>query len=168
MAAGMGIVIEYAGQSGNPQWQQPTDLCWDYLRFTRTERALSRDPNVIGIPLVFKPKFAGHGTLDHWTINGKSYPYTKTIALRQGQRYRLLFKNESTDDHPVHLHRHIFELCHLPVGGETRGILKDTVLVDAKKELAVEFTANDPGNTLFHCHQQDHMDMGFMMLFRYA
>ena len=32
----------------------------------------------------------------------------------------------------------------------------------------VDFTANHPGNTLFHCHQQDHMDNGFMMLFRYA
>jgi len=35
-------------------------------------------------------------------------------------------------------------------------------------ETWIEFTADDPGLTLFHCHQQDHMDMGFMMLFRYA
>jgi FtsP/CotA-like multicopper oxidase with cupredoxin domain len=32
----------------------------------------------------------------------------------------------------------------------------------------VVFTANNPGKTLFHCHQQDHMDSGFMMLFDYA
>jgi FtsP/CotA-like multicopper oxidase with cupredoxin domain len=32
----------------------------------------------------------------------------------------------------------------------------------------VEFTADNPGNTLLHCHQQNHMDMGFMMLLRYA
>ena len=30
------------------------------------------------------------------------------------------------------------------------------------------FTANNPGATLFHCHQQNHMDLGFMMLFDYA
>jgi FtsP/CotA-like multicopper oxidase with cupredoxin domain len=49
-----------------------------------------------------------------------------------------------------------------------RGVFKDVVLVDAHGQVDVEFTADDPGMTLFHCHQQDHMDMGFMMLFRYA
>jgi FtsP/CotA-like multicopper oxidase with cupredoxin domain len=50
----------------------------------------------------------------------------------------------------------------------TGGIVKDVVLVDAGTQVDVEFTADNPGLTLFHCHQQDHMDMGFMMLFRYA
>ena len=33
MAAGMGIVVEYAGSSGKPQWNQPNQLTWDYLLF---------------------------------------------------------------------------------------------------------------------------------------
>lgn len=33
---------------------------------------------------------------------------------------------------------------------------------------AVEFTANQPGLTLFHCHIQAHMDYGFKALFRYG
>jgi FtsP/CotA-like multicopper oxidase with cupredoxin domain len=45
---------------------------------------------------------------------------------------------------------------------------KDVVLVPAKSTAEVEFVANNPGRTLFHCHQQDHMDRGFMMVFRYA
>ena len=101
-------------------------------------------------------------------INGKSYPNTETIALDRGQRYRLLFKNHSTDDHPVHLHRHTFELRRFSGQPETHGILKDTVLVAAGTQVDVEFTADNPGMTLFHCHQQNHMDLGFMMLFRYA
>jgi FtsP/CotA-like multicopper oxidase with cupredoxin domain len=32
----------------------------------------------------------------------------------------------------------------------------------------VDFTADNPGLTLFHCHQQMHMDFGFMALFDYA
>ena len=166
--AGMGIVIEYAGRRGKPQWQQPEALSWSYLPFASPKPASPRDPGVIQIPLVFKSKFTGHGDLDHWTINGKSYPHTETILLHKSQRYRLLLKNESTDHHPLHLHRHLFELCQWPGHGETRGIVKDTVLVDANTQVDVEFTADDPGMTLFHCHQQDHMDMGFMMLFRYA
>ena len=39
--------------------------------------------------------------------------------------------------------------------------------VDTRK-LEIDFTADDPGLTLFHCHQQLHMDFGFMTLFDYA
>jgi FtsP/CotA-like multicopper oxidase with cupredoxin domain len=166
-AAGMGLVVEYAERNGEPQWQQPEALSWDYQRFEGREISSSHEAQAVEIPLVFKSKFTGHGDLDHWAINGKSFPDTDTVDLRQGQRYRLQFKNQSADDHPVHLHRHIFELREMS-GRKTRGIMKDTVLVKSNTQTDVEFTANDPGSTLFHCHQQDHMDMGFMMLFRYV
>ncbi|WP_245632038.1 multicopper oxidase family protein [Edaphobacter aggregans] len=170
MAAGMGMVVEYAGRTGKPVWQQPQTLDWDYLQFGASApqdgAAVPSAPvNVTSIPLVFESKFAGHGAMDRWMINGKSFPDTETVALRQGQRYRLVFRNKSMDDHPVHLHRHTFELKKM-AGRETRGVMKDTVLVKAGTEAEVEFTANAPGLSLFHCHQQDHMDMGFMMLFR--
>jgi FtsP/CotA-like multicopper oxidase with cupredoxin domain len=170
MAAGMGMVVEYAGVGGKPVWQQPQTLEWDYLQFAagapQSDRSLSSaGVNVIAIPLVFESKFAGHGAMDRWMINGRSFPDTETVALKLGQRYRLVFRNRSMDDHPVHLHRHTFELRKM-AGRETRGILKDTVLVKAGSEAEVEFTANAPGLSLFHCHQQDHMDMGFMMLFQ--
>jgi FtsP/CotA-like multicopper oxidase with cupredoxin domain len=32
----------------------------------------------------------------------------------------------------------------------------------------VDFLADNPGPTLFHCHQQLHMDFGFMTLLRYS
>ena len=166
-AAGMGMVIEYAGQSGPPRWQQPETLTWDYAQFG-AGATVAPDNAVVEIPLVFKSKFAGHGAMDRWMINGKSFPKTDSPVLESGKRYRLVMKNESTDNHPVHLHRHVFELRRLSDGRPTRGVVKDTILVDANTEAHVEFTADNPGLTLFHCHQQDHMDMGFMMLFRYA
>jgi FtsP/CotA-like multicopper oxidase with cupredoxin domain len=166
-AAGMGVVVEYEGKTGAPQWVQPKRLVWDYGVFA-AETAVRGEGEVVEIPLVFESKFAGHGAMDKWLINGKSYPDTSEIALREGQRYRLVFKNKSTDDHPVHLHRHSFELRRVPGHPELQGVLKDVVLVGAGTQLEVEFTADHPGKTLFHCHQQDHMDMGFMMLFRYA
>jgi FtsP/CotA-like multicopper oxidase with cupredoxin domain len=177
MAAGMGMVVEYSGREGKPVWQQPQTLDWDYLQFgvdglqfgANALHVEAVEPsagvNVVSIPLAFESKFAGHGAMDRWMINGRSFPETETVALHQGQRYRLVFRNKSMDDHPVHLHRHTFELRKMN-GRETRGILKDTVLVKAGTEAEVEFTANAPGLSLFHCHQQDHMDMGFMMLFR--
>jgi FtsP/CotA-like multicopper oxidase with cupredoxin domain len=168
MAAGMGIVVEYAGSSGKPQWYQPSQLTWDYLLFAAAGPAPPPKPDTVTIPLVFESKFAGHGAMDHWTINGKSYPETASPALTSGQRYRLAFHNRSNNDHPVHLHRHSFELRKLPGHPEIHGILKDVILLDAGTQVEVEFTADDPGPTLFHCHQQNHMDAGFMMLFHYA
>jgi FtsP/CotA-like multicopper oxidase with cupredoxin domain len=170
MAAGMGIVVEYAGSSGKPQWDEPDQLSWDYLPFAAPDPSppSPQQPGAVSIPLVFESKFAGHGAVDHWTINGKSYPDTTGPILIAGQRYRLLFINRSTNDHPVHLHRHSFELRKLPGHPEVHGILKDVILVDASTQVEVEFTADDPGPTLFHCHQQNHMDAGFMMLFQYA
>jgi FtsP/CotA-like multicopper oxidase with cupredoxin domain len=166
-AAGMGIVVEYAGSSGKPVWEQPLSLDWDYHRFATTASAPEGEP-VTDIPLVFESKFAGHGAVDHWMINGKSYPGTETVTLHQGQRYRLRFINRSSDDHPVHLHRHSFEIRTVPGNSSMKGLIKDVVLAPARSEVDVEFIADNPGLTLFHCHQQNHMDAGFMMLFRYA
>ncbi len=72
------------------------------------------------------------------------------------------------DDHPIHLHRHTFEVHNIEKASDLSGLLKDVVLVPANSTVEVEFLANHPGKTLFHCHQQDHMDRGFMMVFDYA
>ena len=162
-AAGMAVVVEYANESGPPRWEQPAELTWNYEQFAVLKPAAEATP-AINIPLVLESKFRGHGAMEAWTINGQSYPDARVPPLRQGQRYRLQFINKSGDDHPLHLHRHSFELCSL---GAPRGILKDVVLVDAQTQTDVEFTANNPGATLFHCHQQNHMDLGFMMLLNY-
>jgi FtsP/CotA-like multicopper oxidase with cupredoxin domain len=36
------------------------------------------------------------------------------------------------------------------------------------QEVEFDFVADNPGMTLFYCHQQLHMDFGFMALFKYA
>ena len=163
--AGMGIVVEYTNQQGKPKWIEPPETLWDYRIFAAAPTA-TREPDEI-IPLRFESKFHGQGNFDSWMINGKSYPHTDTITLRQGQRYRLQMINHSTDDHPLHLHRHSFEVTKLD-GTAVSGLNKDVLVVPANTTSEVDFTANNPGATLFHCHNQSHMDFGFMTLFRYA
>ena len=41
-------------------------------------------------------------------------------------------------------------------------------MLGAFRELALDFIADNPGLTLFHRHQQLHMDFGLMALFGYA
>ena len=163
--AGTGVVVEYAGRTGKPLEPDATNLQWDYRKFADSMPVV-RTPDVT-IPLVFTSKFKGHGGLDQWMINGKSWPDNDPIRLHEGRRHRLVFENRSTDDHPVHVHRHNFELVSIG-GAVTSGVHKDVVIVAAGTKVEADLVAENPGNTLFHCHQQDHMDMGFMTLFKYV
>jgi FtsP/CotA-like multicopper oxidase with cupredoxin domain len=90
-----------------------------------------------------------------------------SFHLKQGKRYRLRMRNASDDIHPIHLHRHSFELTNL-AGTRTAGVMKDVVMLGGYQQLEIDFVADHPGLTLFHCHQQLHMDFGFMTLFDYA
>jgi hypothetical protein len=83
--------------------------------------------------------------------------------VRRGKRYRLRLRNASDDIHPLHLHRHSFELTKV-AGKSTSGVIKDVVMLGGYQEMEVDFTADQPGLTLFHCHMQIHMDYGFMAL----
>jgi FtsP/CotA-like multicopper oxidase with cupredoxin domain len=176
-ALGMAVAVEYENKGGPARWEQPSDLIWNYEQFAATQPAGPSSPPPILVPLSFESKFRGHGAMEAWTINGESYPDAKVAPLIQGRRYRLQFINKSMDDHPLHLHRHSFELRTLgapltaargAAPDEIGGIMKDVVLLDAQTRAEVEFTADNPGASLFHCHQQNHMDLGFMMLFDYA
>lgn len=86
--------------------------------------------------------------------------------VRKGARYRLVFDNRSNEAHPVHLHRHSFEIVSM-AGRRTKGLLKDTIVTPPYSKVEVEFVADNPGPTLFHCHQQMHMDDGFMKMMLY-
>jgi FtsP/CotA-like multicopper oxidase with cupredoxin domain len=50
----------------------------------------------------------------------------------------------------------------------TSGVIKDVVMVGGFQEVEIDFVADNPGLTLFHCHQQLPMDFGFMSLFEYV
>jgi FtsP/CotA-like multicopper oxidase with cupredoxin domain len=163
--SGMGIVVEYANQAQpRPQWIPPPRARWDYTVFGTSAPHSAPDQT---IDMVFEKAPGGPKGINHWLINGKTYPHEREFVFRQGGRYRLVFRNRSDDAHPVHLHRHLFELVEIN-GTSTAGIKKDTVIVPAFGRVAVDLIADQPGLTLFHCHIQQHMDFGFMALFRYA
>jgi len=158
-AAGMGIVVEYAGAQGAPQWE-PAGSVWNYGLFASSDAAPQPDGR---LTMVFKSVGDGH----HWTINGKSYPKADPIVVSPNRRYRWTLDNQSGEPHPVHLHRHTFEIVKVD-GQATSGIRKDVVMVPAWKQIEIDVVTDQPGLSLFHCHQQFHMDMGFMTIMRYA
>jgi len=162
--AGMGMVVEYANQQQRASWTPPPKWRWDYTIFGTAAAHPAPDQT---IDMVFEKVPGGSSGINHWLVNGKEYPHEREFVLRQGSRYRLVFHNRSDDSHPLHFHRHLFELVELN-GKPTAGIKKDTVIVPAYGRATVDLMADQPGLTLFHCHIQQHMDFGFMALFRYA
>jgi FtsP/CotA-like multicopper oxidase with cupredoxin domain len=165
---GMGIVVEYAGRTGKPRWSAPKPSKWDYTSFGKPSTAAATPDETI--EMTFEKNNAALDGFNQWTINGTPFSMETMepkLPIRQGRRYRLHMRNASDDIHPVHLHRHSFELTRI-AGKATAGVLKDVVMLGGYQEVEVDFTADNPGLTLFHCHQQLHMDFGFMALFDYA
>ena len=161
---GLGIVIEYSNRHTTPQWGAAPKSAWDYTIFGKP----SAPPAPEGkLDMVFVKIPRGAGKFNSFTVNGKPYPHDQEFLLKQGTRYRLTFHNRTDDAHPLHLHRHQLEIVEI-YGKPTSGVIKDTVVVPAYGRASVDFTADQPGPTLFHCHIQHHMDYGFKALLRYA
>ena len=172
---GMGIVVEYAGRAGKPLWLPPASFRWNYAAFAKP--GLTAPPPDETFEMTFAKDNAAEAGFNRWTINGTAYPGgfhlmtgeapPSAFHLRQGKRYRIRMRNASDDIHPIHLHRHTFELTSLN-GKPTSGVMKDVVMLGGYQETEIDFVADNPGLTLFHCHQQLHMDFGFMTLFDYS
>lgn len=96
----------------------------------------------------------------NWGINGRSFSMTDPgalrFALRQGTRVRVIYDNQTTMYHPMHLHGHTFALA----GSGTR---KDTVIVLPGQQVACDFDADNPGQWLTHCHNAYHAPESGMM-----
>jgi len=174
---GMGIVVEYAGSKGKPTWVTPAPFHWDYARFGKPN-GVPQKPDETFV-FTFDKQQAAISGFNFWTINGKAFPMMGSgsgmsmgdmaameplLKLTLGRRYRIRMRNASDDIHPMHLHRHTFELTRIG-GVPTAGVRKDVVMVGGFQEVDIDFTADQPGLSLFHCHQQLHMDFGFMALF---
>jgi FtsP/CotA-like multicopper oxidase with cupredoxin domain len=157
-------VVEYAGHSGEPVWADSGHSRWNYLDFANETKTSEEAEEV---PMVFAPVAADKDGFQRWTVNGKSYPGVPPLRVTRNKRYRLVFVNSSSELHPLHLHRHSFEIVSI-AGKPCSGLIKDTVNIAPYSSMKVDFVADNPGKTLFHCHQQLHVDYGFMQIIEYV
>ncbi|WP_343572096.1 multicopper oxidase domain-containing protein [Mycobacterium sp.] len=162
---GMGIVVEYAGRRGEPRWAPPPKFTWDYRLFTQPGATTTAPAQTI--ELLIEKRNAEQDGFDVWTLNGKAFDMNSRTAqfdLAHGRRYRFRLSNATDDIHPIHLHRHTFEITHI-AGTPTAGLHKDVVMLGGYQSLEFDITADQLDLSLLHCHQQLHMDYGFMTLF---
>lgn len=94
-----------------------------------------------------------------WVINGKAFPATSPIQAKIGQRVRIRLMNFGQFIHPMHLHGYHFDV----VGTDgyplqaTAQYKKDTLNIAPGERYDIEFTADNPGTWVFHCHILSHV-----------
>ena len=162
---GMGVVVEYAGHGGEPQWTGPPPFKWDYRLFAADGPSGVPPPDQTIEMLIEKRNAAADG-FNVWTINGQPFAIDTNkpvLDVQRDKRYRLRFRNATDDLHPMHLHRHTFEITRF-AGTPTAGLRKDVAMLGGYQSMEIDFVADQPGLSLLHCHQQIHMDYGLMLL----
>ena len=99
---GMGIVVEYAGRKGKPQWQKPPAFRWDYRRFGTLGAAAAAPDETV--QLTFAARVGARDGFDEFTINDVAFSMGSMdplLRLRHGTRYRLHMRNATDDTHPT-------------------------------------------------------------------
>lgn len=105
-----------------------------------------------------------------YTINDKVFPETESLSVKTGDTVKVRLINDSqSDDHPMHLHGHFFQVLSKngkPVTGST--LIKDTINLKPGEEVVVAFEADNPGNWMFHCHDLHHASAGMVTELNYT
>lgn len=107
------------------------------------------------------------GTLGYtfWSINRIAWegdtpdPMAPLAVLKQGKPYVLRLRNESPNDHPIHLHGLTFRLLRSDKR-EILPLLTDTALLQSGETMDVALVADNPGDWAFHCHVIEHQKTG--------
>ena len=107
-----------------------------------------------------KPPMEMEGAFPNFfTLNGKSFPATETIAVERGDRVLLRLVGAGQFEHPMHLHGTDFRVVAKdghPVR-ESAQIDADVVQVAPGERYDIAFTASEPGKWVFHCHIGHHL-----------
>jgi FtsP/CotA-like multicopper oxidase with cupredoxin domain len=115
--------------------------------------AAGPDPDVTE---VFQLLSEGGG---QYLINGRSFPATDSYTVPRGRRVLVRTINLGEMDHPMHLHGFLFTVI-----GQDGGVVppaarfpRYTQNVAPGESYDLEFTPDEPGTWLFHCHILAHV-----------
>jgi FtsP/CotA-like multicopper oxidase with cupredoxin domain len=104
-----------------------------------------------------------------FTINGEAFPDVTSIESQVGALEVWDLINESTMDHPFHLHGFFFQVLSrngVPVQNPT---WEDTIDLRESEQMRIAFRIDDrPGMWMFHCHILEHVEHGMMGMLNVA
>ncbi len=97
------------------------------------------------------------GDANYFTINGKAAPAIPPLKVRKGGLVRVRMINAGNQVHPMHLHGYVFTIVSTDGHLLPKGVMKDTLPVNAGERFDVLFKADNPGTWAFHCHDLHHV-----------
>lgn len=97
---------------------------------------------------------------NHFTINGKEYPYTAPVEVRKGQLVRIRWINISGENmHTMHTHGHYQRVVARDAQPLNYRDIEDTVMLGPGQRVDVIVKADQqPGTWVVHCHVLDHTE----------
>ncbi len=108
-------------------------------------------------------QIAGPGSAVQFTINGASYPDVPTIVATLGGTEIWEINNETSADHPFHIHGFSFQLLSRNGVAPSRVSFHDTINVPARDTLRIAWRAERyPGMWMYHCHILEHAEHGML------
>jgi manganese oxidase len=116
-------------------------------------------------PAQLPPYFAEYDT---YLINGKAFPSTEMLRIKQGETIRLRFINAGFEVHSMHLHGHHMLVTHKDGFKLPAPYYADTILIGPAERYDVYVTGNNPGPWMLHDHNalteaNDNIHPGGMM-----
>jgi FtsP/CotA-like multicopper oxidase with cupredoxin domain len=100
-------------------------------------------------------------------INDKTFPETPPIQVKEGDIVKVTLRNTGRMNHPMHLHGHRFQVNSKNGKEFENPIVKDLIHVKPGEEYVIYFKADNAGEWLFHCHDNNHADMGMVTIVDY-
>jgi manganese oxidase len=108
----------------------------------------------------------GDGENNFYTVNGLTFYYAKyPIRLRRGELVRIYLANLTEFDlvNSFHLHGDFFR--YYPTGTSDTFEYTDTVMLCQGQRGIIEIEFANPGRFMFHAHQSEFTDLGWMGFF---
>ncbi len=100
-------------------------------------------------------------------INGRSWPHTERLAYRVGDTVRMRVINAGALVHPMHLHGFYFnvdsrgdERADTVFARDSSPHMVVTERLGPGRTFALTWKPTRPGNWLFHCHDNVHLQHG--------
>jgi len=94
---------------------------------------------------------------DGFTINGRSFPFTEPVDVKEGEKVRVRFLNVGYQPHFMHTHSHRFTVVARDGSYVNEPQKIDTVGIGPGQRVDIILVADNPGIWPFHCHSLDHV-----------
>ncbi len=100
---------------------------------------------------------------DYFSVNGRSFPLSQPIRVRQGAVLRIRLLGAGDEGHEMHLHGHDHLITHKDGYAQSSPSFVDTVPVGPGERYDAIVQMNNPGRFIFHDHVDRHINMGGMV-----